>query len=134
MNRVLDYLRDYRQRKHVRPWALSAPVLILLICLPLLRPLRHPDPRSISDDELARLATIQAIVEQDTLAIDQTSFIHTKDKIEVGEHLYASQPPVMAALLSSIYQIIYSMGLRLDDNPVVVPYLLTLLGVTVPVA
>src|SRR5687767_11328837 len=125
MSRFGQYLREYRHRRHVRPWALSAPILVLLICLPLLRPLRHPG--LISDDELSRLATIQAIVEHDTLAIDDASYVfrHTRDKIQVGEHEYSSQPPVMAAILSSTYRVMYGAGLRLDDNPVLVPYLLT---------
>ena len=41
---------------------MSVPILILLIAIPLLRPLRSPDPRLISDDEQARLATVQAMV------------------------------------------------------------------------
>src|SRR2546428_299657 len=52
---VLHSFRRYLTKPHVRPWALSAPILVLLVCLPLLRPLRHPDPRDVSDDELARL-------------------------------------------------------------------------------
>src|SRR5918998_432817 len=57
-----------RPRKWVRPWALSAPILVLVIALPLLRPLRYPVPQyRISDEEAARLATIQAIVEHVTI-------------------------------------------------------------------
>lgn len=135
MHRFLEYLRHYRDRKHVRPWALSAPIIILLICLPLLRPLRHPVPAMVSGDELARLATIEAIVEHDTLAINNISFVHDTDQtIEVGGLTYSNQPPVLAALLSAGYQLMYNMGLRLEDSPVLVPYLLTLLGVTLPVA
>jgi hypothetical protein len=67
-----DWLRSYRNRRHVRPWALSVPVVVLLIALPLLRPLRHPDPQAMSDDERARLATVQSLVENKTLAIDES--------------------------------------------------------------
>src|ERR671917_487186 len=63
-----------RHGRMVRPWALLGPVVVLIIALPLLRPLRHPDPRAISDDETARLATVQAVVDHGTLAIDRTDF------------------------------------------------------------
>ena len=54
---------------------------MLTVTLPLLRPLRHPDPNGISDEELARLATVQAIVEHKTLAIDETDFKSTRLKV-----------------------------------------------------
>jgi hypothetical protein len=54
----------------VRPWALFGPVVVLVVALPLLRPLRHPDPGAMSDEEMSRLATVQAIAEHGTLAID----------------------------------------------------------------
>jgi hypothetical protein len=120
--------------RHVRPWALSAPIVVLLICLPMLRPLRQPDPRLIADDEQARLATVQAIVEQHTLAIEGTAFSSTHDKIAVGAHLYSNQPPMLAVLLSGPYWVIHRLGWSFDRDPEWVAYLLTLLGVTLPVA
>ena len=62
MSRLSQFIRRWQERPKVRPWALAGPVIILLICLPLLRPLRHP--AQISDDEQARLATIRALVER----------------------------------------------------------------------
>ena len=32
-----------KKRPLDRPWALLTPVVVLLVALPLLRPLRHPD-------------------------------------------------------------------------------------------
>lgn len=122
----------------MRPWALAAPILVLLICLPLMRPLRHPDPEMISDDEQARLATVQAIVEQHTLQIQGTIFA-TRDVYRVEDkdghsHWYSDQSPVMAALLSGPYWVMYKCGLSFERNPVLAEYLLTLLGVTLPIA
>src|SRR5436189_222972 len=57
MSSLVARLTPERPRKMVRPWALSAPILVLLVALPLLRPLRYPLPRQISDEEQARLAT-----------------------------------------------------------------------------
>jgi len=106
-----------------------------LICLPLLRPLRHPDPRDVSIDETARLATVQAIVENGTLAIDETM------KMPIGQTIkgrdgrrYSDQPPVMAVLLSGSYWAMHRNGLTMDQNPILVPYLLTIIAVTLPVA
>jgi hypothetical protein len=134
----MDLLRDIRRyltKPHVRPWALLSPILVLLICLPLLRPLRHPDPRDVSIDETARLATVQAIVENGTLAIDETM------KMPIGQTIkgrdgrrYSDQPPVMAVLLSGSYWAMHRNGLTMDQNPILVPYLLTIIAVTLPVA
>jgi hypothetical protein len=131
---LVSFLNRLIEGRHVRPWALSAPIVVLLICLPLLRPLRQPDPRLISDDEQARLATVQAIVEQHTLAIEATSFPATHDRITVGQHSYSNQPPMMAVLLSGPYWVMHQLGWSFDHDPAWVAYLLTLLGVTLPVA
>jgi hypothetical protein len=118
---------------------LAAPILVLLICLPLMRPLRHPDADTISDDEQARLATIQAVVEQHTLQIQRTAFFATRDVFRVqgkdGQlHWYSDQSPVMSVLLSGPYWVMYKSGLSFERNPVLAEYLLTLLGVTLPIA
>ena len=134
----MDLLRDIRQyltKPHVRPWALSSPILVLLICLPLLRPLRHPDPRDVSTDETARLATVQALVEHGTLAIDDTLKRPPGQTIRGFDgKRYSDQPPVMAVLLSGSYWAMHRQGLTLDENPILVPYLLTIIAVTLPVA
>ena len=120
----------------VRPWGLATPILVLVVCLPLLRPLRHPV--NISDNEKARLATIQALAEDHTLAIDKTSFAGTLDRIRVvrdGQvRHYSEQAPVMAVLLSGPYWVMDRVGLTFDSNPSLSVYLLTLLGCTLPVA
>jgi hypothetical protein len=121
----------------VRPWALSAPICVLLICLPLLRPLRHPDPRMISDDEQSRLATVQAIVEKHKLAIENTDFHSSRSRCEIvgaDGHWYSDQSPLMSALLSGPYWVMYRSGLTFSRDPVLAEYLLTLLGVTLPMA
>lgn len=119
----------------VRPWALSAPIAVLLICLPLMRPLRHPSAATISDDEQARLATIQSLVEQHTFDIRASEFRETRSHLEMPDrHWYSDQSPTMAVLLSGPYWVMYRCGLTFARNPVLTEYLLTLLGVTLPVA
>jgi hypothetical protein len=125
---------------YVRPWGLAVPVLVLLVALPLLRPLRHPEATEVSDDEIARLATVAAIVENHGLAVENTSFVPVRQSVTVENrqtretHVYSDQPPMLAALLSAPYWILQKFGYSLRDNSVLVPYLLTLMGVTLPVA
>ncbi len=135
MHRFWQYLRIYSRRKHVRPWSLSAPIVVLLICLPLLAPLRHPLVSQMSDEESARFATVQAIVEQQTFAIEPTnSFYSTRQKFRVADVYYSDQAPTQALLLSGPYWLMVRFGLKFSTNPALVQYLLTLIGVTVPVA
>lgn len=132
------YVRWFRKRPLVRPWALSAPIFVLLICLPLMRPLRHPVTDMISDDEQARLATIQAIVEHHTLQIQQSSFATEDTVIVKGKNgqprWYSDQSPMMAVLLSGPYWVMHRAGISFESNPVIAEYLLTLFGVTLPIA
>src|SRR5688572_12446800 len=124
-----------RAGRMVRPWALFGPVVVLVIALPLLRPLRHPDPAMVSDEELSRLATVQAMVEHGTLAIDETDFTSTQLKVRRDGHWYSDQPPVMSALLAPSYWVMSrAAGIDFATKPHVAIYLLTLLGVTLPVA
>ena len=130
---ILGY--KWTPQKRVRPWALAGPILILLFCLPLLRPLRHPDPRDISDNESARLATVQAIVERRSLVIDDSQFhVPRSNLIFVGSDRYAAQPATMALLLSGAYWVMTKLGIDFASHGPTAMYVLTLLGVTIPVA
>ena len=124
----------------MRPWALVTPIVVLLFCLPLLRPLRHPGRISIDED--LRLATISALVEHhndtgpivERMAIDSRVFAPDSHLISVDGRTYADQPPMLAFLLSGPARILDWMGYTLRENSVLVPYLLTLLAATLPVA
>ena len=131
---VLHQFRRYLTKPHVRPWALAAPILVLLVCLPLLRPLRHPDPREISNDELARLATVESLVEHRTLAIDEATYLPSAGTFRHGQGTYSEQPPAMAVLLAAPYWVMTRFGLTFEKNPALVAYLLTIIGATIPVA
>lgn len=131
---VRAYFARMKSRPMVRPWGLAAPILVLLISLPLLRPLRHPMSADMSGGEQSRIATIQAIVEHHTLAIDQTSYADAPDSIMVNGRHYSDQPPMLAALLATPYWVMYRLGWTLQTNPTLVIYLLTLLGAALPAA
>ncbi len=122
------------QRPLVRPWALSSPILVLLICLPLLRPLRHPDPRQMGEQELGRVAMIQSFAEHGTAAIEQSTYQPLVQRRMVNGHIYSTQPPMQSLLMAGPYQIMRRLGLTLEDNSTLVLYLLTLFGITLPAA
>ncbi len=140
MQSLLAKLRPRPGRPYVRPWALATPIVVLLFCLPLLRPLRHPG--QAGGDEQLRLATISALVEHradsgllaERLAIDTRQFIPSSHVIAANGRLFSDQPPMLAFLLSGPALILFWMGYRLQENSVLAPYLLTLLGATLPVA
>lgn len=124
----------------VRPWALAVPVLVVMICLPLLRPLRSPDPRDISDDETLRLATMVALVETGSPAIVPPEGRPTGTTgaglvmPAADGRFYSAQPPMLAALMAAGYLPMRYGGLVLAENPTLVPYLLTVMFATLPVA
>jgi hypothetical protein len=126
-----DYIRRYLDGPMVRPLALSAPILVLLIALPLLRPLRHPG--DASSDETLRLATVRALVEHRSLALDK-SYEKIPGAMRTATGVYSSQPPMMALLLSTPAWVMNRMGFGFDENHLFITYMLTLLGVTLPVA
>ena len=83
---------------------------------------------------MSRWATVQALVEQQTFAIDGTQFSHTRQRVRVAEVYYSDQPPTQGLLLSGPYWVLYKMGIRFSNRPLLVEYLLTMIGVTIPVA
>lgn len=112
----------------MRPWGLAAPVGVLLVCLPLLRPLLHPG--DLSDNERERLAVVQAMVERGEMKLEYSAF---PGGARDGP-AEPKQPPVMAALLYGPYWVMYKAGLSFKSSPTITPYVLTLLGCTLPVA
>ncbi len=57
---------------YVHPWGLATPVLVLIVCLPLLKPLRHP--MDFTEDERERFALVESIVEHRSMHVGETSF------------------------------------------------------------
>jgi 4-amino-4-deoxy-L-arabinose transferase-like glycosyltransferase len=143
MNPVLQYFRNLPKRQVVRPWALAVPILVLLVALPLLRPLRNRDEDKMSNNELSRLAQIQALAESHTQELVGTAFLpflraknlaHPPETIELAKKVYSDKPPVLAVLLAGGYTVMQWFGLSFKENQALVIYLLTVLGAVVPVA
>jgi hypothetical protein len=139
---IVEWYRRRKDQPYVRPWGLAAPIAVLVVCLPLLRPLRNPDPTRMSDNEVARLATVEALVEHGTLAVDRTSLQPRRELIGImrvgkkqdGERHYSKQPPALAFFLAGPYWVMHQLGLSFSKDLALTSYLLTLLGATLPVA
>jgi hypothetical protein len=140
MSSFTQNTRGQTRRPYVRPWALAVPILVILICLPLLRPLRHPGQASL--DEELRLATISSLVEHrhdsgllaEKLAIDPGILTPSNHVFAVNNRIYSDQPPMLAFLLSGPYWVLRAIGYRMKENSTLAPYILTLLGSTLPTA
>lgn len=122
----------------VRPFGLIGPILVLLIALPLLRPLRHPSEAQTSEQEALRLATVRALVEHGSLVLDR-SYALSPGTVQVtdpvyGQRIYSTQPPMMALLLWPAAEIMTLLGLTFEENHLLIAYLLTMLAATLPVA
>jgi hypothetical protein len=120
-------------RPKVRPWALATPVLVLLVAIPMLRPLRHP--LEIPRDEQLRLATVRALVEHGTLAIDDSAVLASPvGLITVGKDAYSIHPPALSLVLAPVAWLLDRAGINFTESFAVVAYVLTLVGVTLPAA
>lgn len=131
---ILNSLRSYLQRPLVRPWALTGPVIILLICLPALRPLRQPDPALWSNQEQLLAATVHALVDHHTLAIDDSVFGDNPAAAVHQQQHYSPYPPMYALLLAPIYLLMRTQGLDYSRDLIFCQYLLTIAGAALPVA
>jgi hypothetical protein len=136
---LLRALLRHRPKNLVRPWALLAPTVVLLVTLPLLRPLRNPDPAAATDDERALLATAQSVGERGTLAIDESAFADTRRKVEVpsappGRRWFADQPPTLGYALGGVYYLMTRTGLTFATDGPRAAYFLILFGSAIPAA
>ncbi|WP_428940348.1 hypothetical protein [Fontivita pretiosa] len=131
MKALRHYLRRFVDGQMVRPLALAGPVLVLLIALPLLRPLRHPEQMSV--EEMQHLATVRALVEHRSLALDR-GYRDIPGVVHTPNGTFSPQPPMMPLLLYPPAWILDRLGISFDSHQATIAYVLTLLGVTLPVA
>jgi hypothetical protein len=93
-------MENFKKRKKF--WAtLLVAVLILLATRTQIQ----------GDNDYARVATIQALVEQGTWAIDDFHHKRTVDKLYVSGHFYAAKPPVLSMIGAIIYAPIHNFNL-----------------------
>jgi len=87
-------------------WVLLAFAMVLLV-------FTKSEPLSWAD--ASRLGTIQAVVEQHSFALDDTSYLWQGDKVYIGEHFYSHQPPMMALLGAIPFGVLHAAGRAIDD-------------------
>lgn len=76
------------------------------------------------------MATVQAIVEHGTFAIDDTSFVKTIDKVKIGDHFYSDKPVIPSLFGALVYWPLHSIfALSLGYNFNIAYYLTTLFTV-----
>src|SRR5262245_60874541 len=93
--------------------------LSVLIILKFTQGWKSSNPRS-------RLATMDAIVHDRTLAIDKSVFT-TVDKVKLRGQYYSTKPPLLSAVGASLYWPLHHIvGLSFRDNLPVPVYILTL--------
>lgn len=114
----------------VRPWGMLVPLLILLICLPMLVPLRRPAEEG--PEEALRLASIEAIVRDGALALPEGHPFPPEQVRVVDGRAYAAQPPALAVLLSWPAELLQRLGVSFEDDRALIRYALTLIGSTLP--
>lgn len=125
---IKHWFKSRASQPYVRPWGMAVPIAVLVICLPILRPLLHPDTRS--DNERERFATIESLVEHGSFSFDGGSF----NLPEKERRINNLQPPVLACLMAGPYWVMDHFGLTFRRNTALAEYLLILLGSTLPVA
>ncbi len=115
-----------------RPWALLTPIVVLLVALPLLRPLMLP--AGATDGEELLTASIESVSQGRGMAVNSKHWRGKPGVVEFGDRLFAARPPVFAVVLAGPAWVLQKAGLDFEDGRASMAYFLTLLGVTLPVA
>lgn len=125
MSIVAGDLRPFSRRKPlVRPWALGGPILLLLLCLPMLQPLRYPTELIPEQREL--LAMVRQNVEG-RLAQVETPPLSLRGLNEPS--------PTFALVLAGPAWALQRLGWAdFENGATLMTYLLIALGVTLPAA
>ena len=68
-----------------------------------------PRETNTSTNVMSRWATVEAVADHGTYAIDATKYTATIDKVKVGEHFYSSKPPVLPTIVAGVYWVYRSI-------------------------
>lgn len=100
-------------------------ILIVVVFLVVVAPLIQWGVSSWWSDG-ARMATIQAIVEEGTFKIDNTYFVETGDKFYYKGNYYSEKPPILQIYASIFYAILYYVfNITMNNNDGLVYFILT---------
>ncbi len=119
-------------RAKFRPWALLTPLLVLVIAIPLLRPLRSPGETTRS--EMLLLDTVKSLSTRGGMALDPAVWRGQPGTTEHKGRVVADRPPVYTVLLAGPAWLMLKCGLDWKNHAESMAFLLTLFGATLPVA
>jgi len=121
-----------RTRPLVRPWALAGPIVVLLICLPLLRPLWSPGV--MSGREAAVLDTAHNLLQHRGFALDPAHGYPPEAVVTVNGKLLARDPTAFTAAVATLAWLWGKAGVTFENNPHLLDYMLTMLISALPTA
>jgi hypothetical protein len=64
----------------------------------------------------SRLGTVESIVERGTFTLDDSSYVHTIDRVYRNGHYYSHQPPLLSALEAPVYWLLHLSGARFHNS------------------
>ena len=105
------------------PWVVIAAFALVLLLFTKDAPVSWADA--------SRMGTIQGLVEQRTLALDDTDYVWQGDKVQLDGKFYSHQPPMMALLGALPYGVLHMFGRGIADPGTY--YWITLFLVGLPV-
>lgn len=88
-------------------------------------------PRVGGWNDASRMATIQSLVENQSLIIDQSVFVNTGDKVFINGHFYSDKPALPSILGAIVYLPLFHLGLKLGYRLNLAYYLITLFTVKI---
>lgn len=106
------------------------PAIIVFVFFFILFAIHTKDAKR-SWGDASRMAVVESLVERGTLAIDDSRYIKTGDKIKYNGHFYTDKPPLLSIIMSAIYAPLYRNEITLQTNSTAVWYWSTLLSVGV---
>ena len=78
-----------------------------------------------SGNESSRLATIQAVAEQNTFAIEDTEFSYTVDRVRFNGHVYSDKPPFLSFVIGvALKPLLAATGCSFRENQAALVYLI----------
>lgn len=108
------------------------PLLVILIAIPLLRPVRSPDAPGVSERLL--LDTVESLSTRGGMALDPGVWSGKPGTTQHKGRVVADRPPVYAVLLAGPAWVMQKCGLEWNEHAESMAFLLTLFGATLPVA
>lgn len=100
-------------------------IIFILIAIALITNI----PRVGSWNDASRMATVQSLVENQSLIIDHSVFVGTGDKVFINGHFYSDKPELPSILGAIVYLPLFHLGLKLAYGLNPAYYLITLLTV-----